>query len=102
MRVTSVVFVGLLRPGEKIHESKLTVEKFRLNLLSLGSTKVVEWSPLAVSSPTDYGQKEAFFNRGKMFSRTNLMIPPQDMPSSFRVIGSREGDVHYLKELGSG
>ena len=31
MRVTSVVFVGLLRPGEKIHESKLTVEKFRLN-----------------------------------------------------------------------
>jgi len=32
----------------------------------------------------------------------DLMIPPQDMPSSFRVIGSREGDVHYLKELGSG
>ena len=30
------------------------------------------------------------------------MIPEQDMPFIFQVVGSSEGDVHYLKELGSG
>ena len=31
---------------------------------------------------------------------TNLMVPPEDMFSDSTIVGRREGDIHYLKEIG--